>query len=627
MPAPGRRRPPQRRTSGAQARPFATVSRAPSGRGGGRRRGGRRARRRVVPAIVVTALVVAGVAAYLVLDARANRAAERDLAAAYLKHWSAQDFAAMHGELGSDAAGRVSEARFAQIMRGTLTTATAQTITTGKPQRTDDGFEAPVAVRTRLFGTLRGTVQIPLQGSGKEAGIAWTRRMALPGLRTGEALTRTTEMPDRADILARDGSTVLAGGATRASDVPNIAGQVVGTLGTASPEDAPALRKLGVPDGAKVGVSGLERLLNPELVGTPGGTLKAGDRVLAKVAPKKARAVRSSISIAVVKAAAAAQANAPDASGTTVIDSRTGEVLGFQGSAWSARQPPGSTMKIVTAAAALEDGVAKTTTVYPRETEAKGFGIQNSDEELCGGTLVESFAHSCNSVFVPLGAKLGAKRLVDMAEAFGFNKPTPGLPGAAESTIPPASDLGLPEVAASAIGQGRVEATSLQIALMTATIANGGRQPTLTFLRTSKTAKTHRVISAKTAASMRQLMAAVIANGTGEDARVNISGVTTAGKTGTAELASTQGAQCDAEAAAKAEAQQPDSVTDAPEPVSPCGNADGKSTTAWMSAFAPIRRQNGVDPVAVGVLRARNFQGGATAAPVARQVLTAALGG
>lgn len=600
------------------------MTRAAPPRGRGRRRS---APRRFAPLVAVAVLLVAGVVAYLVLDARANRAAERDVAAAYVEAWTSKDYAAMHGDLGGTAAGRIDEARFVEIMRGALTTATATAITAGELERTDDGFSVPIAVRTRLFGTLRGTLAIPLEGDGKEAGVRWTRRMAFPGLRTGETISRTTEMPARADILARDGSTVLAGGADRTSDVPNIAGQVVGAVGPANEEDAAQLRALGVPEGAKVGVSGLERILNPQLVGTPGGTLKAGDRTIAEVEPKKARAVRSSISIAVVKAAAAAQANAPDASGTMVIDSRTGEVLGFQGFAWSALQPPGSTMKIVTAAAALEDGVAKTTTTYPRQTEAVGYGIQNSNEESCGGTLVESFAHSCNSVFVPMGAKLGSKRLVEMAEKFGFNEKTTGIPGAQISTIPKASEMDDRQAAVSAIGQGSVQATALQVALMTATIANGGRQPELTFLRTSRTAKTKRVISAKTAAAMRQLMTAVIADGTGESARVGISGVVTAGKTGTAELATTQGAQCDAEAAARAEQQQPDRVTEAPEPVSACGNVDGKSTTAWMSAFAPSTRRGGVDPVAVGVLRARNFQGGGTAAPVARQVLTAALGG
>jgi cell division protein FtsI/penicillin-binding protein 2 len=575
----------------------------------------------------ILVLLLAGIAAYAVLDARAARAAERDLAAHYVRAWQRQDFAGMYRDLDDASRSRVDEARFAKVMKDAADTATVTKIVPGPVRRTDDGFRVRVSAQTRLFDDLSGTVALPVSGSGDDARISWSRRMALPGLRTGETLTRTTDLPARADILARDGETVLAGGADRTSDVPNIADQVVGQLGTANPEDASQLERLGVPKDAKVGVSGLERILNPELVGTPGGTLKAGDRVLARVEPRKARAVRSSISVAVVKAAAAAQADAPDVSGTTVIDSRTGEVLGFQGSAWSALQPPGSTMKIVTAAAALEDGVAKTTTVYPRETEAKGYGIQNSDGEVCGGTLVESFAHSCNSVFVPLGAKIGTKRFVEMAERFGFNRKTAGVPSATTSTLPEASEMTSREVAESAIGQARVQATSLQIALMTATIANGGRQPQLTFLRTSRTARTKRVVSAKTAAAMRQLMAAVITEGTGKLARVGLSGVQTAGKTGTAELAATQGAQCDAEAAAKAADDQPDAVTDAPEPVSSCGNADGKSTTAWMSAFAPITRRGDVDPVAVGVLRAKNFQGGGTAAPVAKSVLTAALGG
>lgn len=181
---------------------------------------------------------------------------------------------------------------------------------------------------------------------------------------------------------------------------------------------------------------------------------------------------------------------------------------------------------------------------------------------------------------------------------------------------------GIGEAAASAIGQGRVQATALQVALMTATVANGGREPELSFVRRSARAKSRKVLDRSVASDMRQLMLAVVQDGTGEDARVQLPGVTTAGKTGTAELASTQGDACDAQEEQQAEEQQPDAVTEAPEPPSACGNADGKSTTAWMAAYAS---KGGGDPIAVGVLRARNFQGGATAAPVARRVLTAAL--
>jgi penicillin-binding protein A len=585
-----------------------------------------RARRRrvLVRGSGVAVALAAAVAIFLLLDARAARNAEKSVVERYVRQWGAQDFAGMWKDLGTDSHLRIRPDRFVALMRDTLTTATAKALTAGEPRRHGDGYAVPITVRTRVFGVLRGTVEVPLQGSGTSARIDWTRRMALPGLRAGERLTRTTTMPARADLLARDG-TVLATGPTRRSDLPGIAGQVVGTLGTPSAEDLPALKRLGVPPDATVGVSGLERQLNAQLVGTPGGTLKAGDRVIASAAARKAAPVRSSIDPDVVKAAAEAQQDAPDATGTMVLNARTGEVLAFQGEPWSDLQPPGSTMKIVTASAAIEDGLATTSTVYPRETEAKGFGVQNSDGELCGGTLVESFADSCNSVFVPLGAKLGAKRLVQMAEAFGFDRDTPGVLGDTPARIPdPMPDADAPT---SAIGQAQVEATALQVALLSATIANGGRQPRPTFLRTDASAPTRRVVSPATAAAMRTLMSAVISEGTGESARVALPGITTAGKTGTAELASTQGPQCDAEAAAKAAQQQPDSVTEAPEPPSPCGNADGRSTTAWMSAFAPVMRRGGQDPIAVGVLRARNFQGGATAAPVAKAVLTAALGG
>src|SRR5204862_215427 len=75
----------------------------------------------------------------------------------------------------------------------------------------------------------------------------------------------------------------------------------------------------------------------------------------------------------------------------------------------------------------------------PVETHAviDGVNLQNANGESCGGTFAEAFAQSCNSVFAPLGVKLGAKRLVATAERFGFNE-TPSVPGEAPSTLPPA---------------------------------------------------------------------------------------------------------------------------------------------------------------------------------------------
>ena len=85
-------------------------------------------------------------------------------------------------------------------------------------------------------------------------------------------------------------------------------------------------------------------------------------------------------------------------------------------------------------------------------------------------------------MFTPLGVKLGAARLVAMAERFGFNH-EPGIPGAAESTLPRASEIqGELDVGSTAIGQGEVLASPLQMATVAATIADGGRRPQPTFL-------------------------------------------------------------------------------------------------------------------------------------------------
>ena len=107
--------------------------------------------------------------------------------------------------------------------------------------------------------------------------------------------------------------------------------------------------------------------------------------------------------------------------------------------------------------------------------------LNNANGEECGGTLELAFAVSCNSVFAPLGVKLGAARLVAAAERFGFNQ-EPGIAGAAESTLPAAAQIqGELDVGSTAIGQGQVLASALQMATVAATIADGGRRPTPTF--------------------------------------------------------------------------------------------------------------------------------------------------
>jgi cell division protein FtsI/penicillin-binding protein 2 len=251
--------------------------------------------------------------------------------------------------------------------------------------------------------------------------------------------------------------------------------------------------------------------------------------------------------------------------------------------------------------------VASKTEVFPYQTYAtlSGVQLQNANGESCGGSLETSFANSCNSVFAPLGAKLGASRLVATAERYGFNQDT-GIVGAARSTIPQANQIGDDlAVGSSAIGQGKVLATPLQMALTAATIGERGVRHRPTLLKGGGTASI-RVTSPSIARTIGHFMRAVVVGGTGAAAAVP--GVKVAGKTGTAELRTTV-----------KPVATPDASGQIPQTATP--QDDASDTDAWFTAFAPLTHPR----VAVCVLLVGQGAGGATAAPAARVVLEAAL--
>ena len=100
-----------------------------------------------------------------------------------------------------------------------------------------------------------------------------------------------------------------------------------------------------------------------------------------------------------------------------------------------------------------------------RETTLEGVALENANGESCGGTLVASFAHSCNSVFAPLGARARRASGSSTSPSASASTSRPAIPGAATSTIPAADEIGDDlAVGSSAIGQGRVQATALQMA-------------------------------------------------------------------------------------------------------------------------------------------------------------------
>ncbi|MCW3039909.1 MAG: hypothetical protein JWM31_1814, partial [Solirubrobacterales bacterium] len=414
-------------------------------------------------------------------------------------------------------------------------------------------------------------------------------------------------------LLTRDSQILAEGDArTPATDLADVARETVGQLGPIPAERQEALSALGVPADAKVGISGMERALDERLLGTPGGTLSAGGRTLATRTPRQAAAIRTTIAPSVERTAVTALAGR--LGGVVALNPRTGELLAFAGIAFSGLQPPGSTFKIITLVGALQDGVAKESDTFPVQTAATLEGVQlsNANGESCGGTLANSFAESCNSVFAPLGARLGAARLVAVAEKFGFNAP-PSIPGAATSTLPAAADVGDDlAVGSTAIGQGEVQATALQMASVAATVGLGGRKPRLTVAMDERVdnTKLKPVLDPSAARLAGRLMLDVVRYGTGTAAA--LPGVQVAGKTGTAELESTRDCQ---------------PVEDDPESCQDVSNT--ADTDAWFAAFAPggSTRGGAVTPrVAVGVMLVRAGAGGDVAAPVARQVLQSALG-
>jgi penicillin-binding protein A len=267
--------------------------------------------------------------------------------------------------------------------------------------------------------------------------------------------------------------------------------------------------------------------------------------------------------------------------------------------------PPGSSFKLVTAAAALESGLSPDTSfpdevVYDVPQTSADIGNFGGGDCADGDTisLHDAMVVSCNTVFARLGVELGDEALIAQAERFGFNRQPPYELPVERSAIPKSLDV--PETAQSAIGQRDVRATPMQMALLTAAIVNDGellhphvvagvRDPSGRRLagpdagRWTEGRFDGRPISPRTADQLRRMMVDAVEDGTGTAAQIE--GVTVGGKTGTAQT--------------------------------------GGDPTAWFVGFADQRVAVAVVVPAGGA----DATGGRVAAPIARDVMAAALGG
>ncbi len=546
--------------------------------------------------------------------------------------WAKQDFAAMHEELSSSAQERYTATEFASDYLEAQDASTAVAIAPGdaeEPTSADgtDVVDVEIGIRTRLFGRVDGTLRLPLDGEK----IDWAPHLTFPNLQSGERVGRRLTLPRRASILAKNGVPLAQGPVgNRRSPLGSDAVDVAGETGTPEAELRAKLEKEGYPAGKEAGVSGLELAFNSRLVGRPGGELLAvkegtplpdvpkgvSGRVLATAQEAPGQDVRTTIEPGLQETTVNALAGR--SGGVVVLDARDGEVLALAGSAYSAPQPPGSIFKVITTTAGLERKKVKLDEYFEPVSEINpdpengARVIENNEGEVCGGTFIQSFAHSCNTVFAPLGAKVGGKALVETAERYGYNQ-TPTLydakaTAAAEPgkmTIP--TELGTAtDITATAIGQGRVLATPLGMASVAQTVAGGGKRsptPIVADPALRADAEPVEVTSAENARVLTGLMRAVVTSGTGVAAA--IPKIQVAGKTGTAELGPKPNQPPPKIDPETGEAEKLEQIID-----------------AWFIAFAPAN--NPKLAIAVMLIDAPG-DGGQTAAPIAQDILSAAL--
>ncbi|CAM3991520.1 D,D-transpeptidase PbpA [Nocardiopsis rhodophaea] len=267
--------------------------------------------------------------------------------------------------------------------------------------------------------------------------------------------------------------------------------------------------------------------------------------------------------------------------------------------AFNERYPPGSTFKVITAAAALEDGATPESTMDAPASLDLGAPLPNAWNGPCNGGSPDSLAHSiersCNTSMANWAIKVGGQKLSDQATAFGFNSGEIKTPLSVTPSLAPA-ETDRNTLGRAGIGQANNEATPLQMAMVASGIANDGdvmkpylvksvKDADLSVVESAQQERLSTAVSAQTAENLTQMMVLVTEGPDASGRGGAIPGVKVAGKTGTAEI------------------------------------GDG-STHNWFISFAPAD-----DPqIAVAVVVERgNVSGGKLAAPIAKKMMEAVI--
>ena len=518
--------------------------------------------------VVVVALVAGGV---LYLRERAAREQREATAAAtaFLAAWQEKRYDDMDpltagGDAPGDAYRRTDER---------LGVASVEAVA---GELSDDERRLPVDVTLELAGLGAFSYETAVAVRETDAGwrVAFTPATLHPALGPGERLDRRKAEAVRGRILDRAGREIRPAST-------DLAANVLGTVGPATEVTERAV--VGEPTG----LTGLERVLDEQLAGSAGGAVVVADaatgeevEVLQDYPGAPGGDATTTLDLDLQAAAQQALSGIGSRATLVALDTATGEVRAVANSPISgvpasfASYAPGSVFKVVTATAALLSGTTLETVVdCPATVTVEGRSFRNDEGLVALGAVPfrEAFANSCNTAVIGLARDLPEGALAEAAALYGFGREDL-LPIRAEGgQFPePTSEV---EAAAAAIGQGRVEASPLLVASMSAAVASGTwQQPRLVPGEGASTPLPDGV-----AEPLRELMRAVVTSGTGGAA--DLPGPPVHGKTGTAQY----------------------------------GTGDPPPTHAWFTGFR--------GDLAFAVFAETGASGGSVAAPAARRFL------
>jgi peptidoglycan glycosyltransferase len=422
-------------------------------------------------------------------------------------------------------------------------------------------------------------------------------------------------------LTIKRGSILADNGAVLAKSVP--AGG--GTWKRAYPTGSLFAQPIGYSNIAEGSAAGMERFRGPELRGLQTGLSSVfgqlsprpvGDDVLSTLDPKAQRVAQAALAgragavvamnpqtgaLKVMYANPSYDDNHPTPSTACIA------VSCQVNRATQGQYPPGSTFKVVTAAAAIDSGKFTPNSIVNGKSPVTVSGVPlNNDLNQSFGPidLTTALTYSVNTVWAQVAESLGRKTMTRYMKRFGFySKPPIDLPPVEVGASYPVSSTGRAyppgspneDIGRIAIGQGGLLVTPLQMAMVAAAVANGGRlmtphlasrvvDPSGRTVETIAPTLWHRVMKASTANAVAQMMKKVVDEGTGTPAQLG-SGITFAGKTGTASV----------------------------------GVTGSNLTQPWFIGFAPI--QNPKVAVAVTIERSQGGFGGTVAAPIAKAIV------